>query len=95
VLTWARTHARLFSVTQPGHLAGLRWTLDTAGDLATISAIFAALYPQDPRFGSRDVYALLVRRPELIRITGRESLGADERAEWVGRIETFLAAENG
>jgi len=43
----------------------LRLTLDTEEDYALISAIYAALFPEDPLFGLSDVLELLEQRPEL------------------------------
>jgi len=93
VLTWARRHARVVPVTQATDLAALRWTLDTEADYAIIAAIYDALYPRHPSFRSRDVYELLVRRPELIRVDGTERLSPGERREWVTKIEAHLALE--
>jgi spore coat polysaccharide biosynthesis protein SpsF len=90
VLTWAREHARLEPVTQPSDLSALRWTLDTSADYDAISAIYEALYPECPEFSSGDVYRLLVRRPELIRIEGRDELDPRERTSWVDRIRAHL-----
>ena len=47
---------------------GLRLTLDTAEDLALISSVYEALYPQNPAFGLTDVLRLLDRRPELLAL---------------------------
>lgn len=46
----------------------LRLTLDTEDDLRLISAIYDALYEQDPRFGLDAVLNLFARRPELAEI---------------------------
>lgn len=92
VLSWARDNARVLPVTQPADLSALRWTLDTPQDYEAISTIYDTLYPQHPGFGSDDVYGLLVRRPELIRVEGRESLTPRERGTWVTRIAEHLAS---
>jgi spore coat polysaccharide biosynthesis protein SpsF len=46
----------------------LRLTVDTAEDFAFIGAIFAELYPVDPRFGVYEIVDLLERRPDLMEI---------------------------
>lgn len=45
-----------------------RWVLDYPEDLAFITEVFEALYPNDPQFGVGDVLALLEERPGLGRI---------------------------
>lgn len=90
VLTWAREHARMEPLTQSADLSALRWTLDTPRDYDAISGIYAALYPERPEFSSGDVYRLLVRRPELIRVEGTDELDPGERISWVGRIRAHL-----
>lgn len=92
VLTWARRNARIEPVRQAVDLSALRWTLDTPADYEAISEIFESLYPERPDFDSGDVYRLLARRPELIRVEGREALEPAERATWVERIRAQLAA---
>ncbi|MGH8442916.1 MAG: cytidylyltransferase domain-containing protein [Nevskiaceae bacterium] len=92
VLPWVRRRARLLPVTQETDLSALRWTLDTRGDYRVIRAIYAALYERNPRFGSADVYRLLLRRPELIRASGAR-LGARERRDWQRRIARHLERE--
>jgi len=43
----------------------LRFQLDYAEDLQFIRAVYAELYPSNPRFGLRDILDVLGRRPEL------------------------------
>jgi spore coat polysaccharide biosynthesis protein SpsF len=93
VLTWARDHAREVAVTQKIDLSRLRWTLDTGEDYETISAVYGELYPGGPRFDSRDVYRLWIRKPGLIRVCGLLAPDAEERAAWVERIRAHLAEE--
>lgn len=51
-------------------LSMLRWTVDESADLAFVTEVFQALYPQKPAFTTDDVLALLERRPELAQING-------------------------
>lgn len=53
-------------------LSGLRWTVDTAEDLAFVTAVYEELYPGTPAFDTADVLSLLERRPELSRTTADE-----------------------
>ncbi len=53
-------------------LSALRWTVDTADDLAFVTAVYEALYPTNPHFEMADVLALLERRPALSRTTAHE-----------------------
>ncbi|MDB5815207.1 MAG: spore coat protein [Rhodocyclales bacterium] len=46
-------------------LSALRWTVDEADDLALVERIYAALYPRNAAFTTRDVLALLEEQPEL------------------------------
>lgn len=91
VLPWVRRRARMVPVTQEIDLSSLRWTLDTAGDYAVIAKIFDMLYQRNPAFGSADVYDLLVRWPELIRVEGRAQLDRGELAAWAARIRAHLS----
>jgi spore coat polysaccharide biosynthesis protein SpsF len=52
-------------------LSHLRWTLDEPEDLAFIRRVYHALLPKSPRFGFRDVLALLDAQPELKTINIR------------------------
>lgn len=51
-------------------LSSLRWTVDEPADLAFVTEVYAALYPQNPHFKTEDVLALLERHPELAQING-------------------------
>ena len=46
----------------------LRLTLDTIEDYKLISAVYDALYPENPDFSPKDVVAFLKRRPDLVAI---------------------------
>lgn len=45
----------------------LRWTVDTADDLAFVRAVYRELIPSNPAFEYEDVLELLERNPELQR----------------------------
>ena len=71
-----REHVLPFIYGRPGrfHLEGLtqdadegevRWTVDVADDYAFVSAVYDALYPANPAFGSDDVRRLVRSRPDL------------------------------
>lgn len=42
-----------------------RWTIDYQEDYDFISAVYEALYPQNPGFGLPDILALVARRPDI------------------------------
>jgi spore coat polysaccharide biosynthesis protein SpsF len=46
----------------------IRLTVDTKEDFALVEAVFADLYPVNPRFGLYDIIDLLERRPELLEM---------------------------
>ena len=48
--------------------SGYRWTVDEPADLEFVRAVYAHLYPGNPRFSSEDVYRLLEREPDLAAI---------------------------
>jgi spore coat polysaccharide biosynthesis protein SpsF len=48
----------------------VRWTVDRPDDLAFVRAVYAALYPGNPAFGSEDVRAFVRARPELAMFGG-------------------------
>ncbi|WP_313760973.1 glycosyltransferase family protein [Rhizobium sp.] len=52
------------------NLSHLRWTVDEPADLAFVTEVYTALYPEYPAFGTADILALLARRPELATING-------------------------
>jgi spore coat polysaccharide biosynthesis protein SpsF (cytidylyltransferase family) len=55
----------------PEDLSGLRWTVDEPEDLAFVTLVYEALYPDKPDFGFQDVLDLLQRRPELADLNRR------------------------
>ena len=62
------TRFRLSSLEQARDLGHLRWTVDTAKDLAFVEAVFDALHANKPDFVQDDVLALLEQRPEIARL---------------------------
>ncbi|HEY9347380.1 MAG TPA: glycosyltransferase family protein, partial [Inquilinus sp.] len=76
VLPSEREHVTRFIYTRPerfrlGSLVGetdlsdQRWTVDTPEDLAMVRAVYAALYPANPAFGTEDILAFLAAHPEI------------------------------
>jgi len=76
VLPSDREHVTRFIYTRPerfrlGSLVGdtdlsdQRWTVDTPEDLAMVRAVYAALYPANPAFGTEDTLAFLAAHPEI------------------------------
>ena len=53
-------------------LSHLRWTVDTAEDLAFVEEVYSALFPSDPDFDVREIVQLLEERPALVRSTADE-----------------------
>src|SRR5262249_24049153 len=49
-------------------LSHLRWTVDEPEDFELFTRIYEALYPANPAFTTKDILALLERRPELITL---------------------------
>ncbi|MGE0118506.1 MAG: NTP transferase domain-containing protein [Dongiaceae bacterium] len=62
---------RLGNLAQPTDLSHLRWVVDEPEDLDFITAIYGALHPGNPAFGTADVLALLAARPEIAAMMGR------------------------
>jgi len=70
-------------------LSGYRWTVDEPEDLELVSAIYAALYPNDPHFDTQQVLDFLSDQPSLLELNchiGRDegyisSLQCDARQE--------------
>lgn len=56
---------RLLGIEHARDLSSLRWTVDTAADLAFVREVFAALLPRGPAFDMEAVLTLLAARPEL------------------------------
>jgi spore coat polysaccharide biosynthesis protein SpsF len=86
VTPWVRRHARLVPIRQAVDLSALRWVLDTPEDHAFLSTVYETLYAADMPFDSRAVYRLLVRQPELVRVTGNSPT-----QETIRRMQALLA----
>ena len=52
-------------------LSTLRWTVDEPADLAFVSEVYAALYPENPAFDTAAILALIEQRPELTKLNGQ------------------------
>ena len=60
-------HYRLANFEGTEDHSDLRWTVDTPEDLAFVTAVYEALYPDNPAFEMRDVLELIARTPGLSR----------------------------
>lgn len=68
VLPYIYRHPERYSLQgceQEADEGELRWTVDLPEDLAFVSEVYEALYPETPAFTSEDVRRLLRSRPEL------------------------------
>jgi spore coat polysaccharide biosynthesis protein SpsF len=88
VTPWIQRNARATAVTQRVDLSALRWVLDTPDDYAALSAVYTALHPENPRFDTRAVCELLMRRPELVRVADGASA-----PDMIERMSRWLAGE--
>lgn len=69
---------KLGSVRDDRDRSALRWVVDESADLEFVSRVYAALYPDDPRFGSEAIHALLSREPTLSEL----NRGIDPDVGW-------------
>ncbi len=56
---------KIHHVRNDRDLSHLRWTVDEPRDFVLVKAIYEALYPAKPDFGSADILALIEKRREL------------------------------
>ena len=66
-------HPELFAqdfISQAEDEGEVRWTVDRPDDLEFVRAVYGALYPARPAFGSDDVRAFVRSRPDLARFGG-------------------------
>ncbi len=83
---------RLGNLIQPQDHSRWRWTVDEPGDFDFISAIYEALYPSNPAFGSADVQRLLARRPDIVALMGRGA--TNEGYEFSTAADAAAAAQS-
>ncbi|MFZ5608515.1 MAG: cytidylyltransferase domain-containing protein [Pseudomonadota bacterium] len=57
-----------------------RWTVDEPEDLAFVQAVFAALYPDNPRFSSHDVLDFLGAHPDVAALNSHIARNAGYEA---------------
>ena len=74
-----REHVTPFVRSRPGRfvlrnwcyhedLSGLRWTVDYPQDFEFVASVYRILYPDNPKFCTEDVLALLQCHPELAEV---------------------------
>jgi len=85
---------RLGSLVQSTDLSGLRWVVDEPDDFAFVTAIYGALYPENPNFGTADVLALLERRPDIAAHMGHAATNEGYQRS-LAADATVLAARKG
>jgi len=90
VTPYLRRHFRKRTLAQEVDLSDLRWTLDYREDYQIIGAIYQAL---GEGFGARQVYELLIERPNLILTAARRPLTAAEIGDVQARITQLIAEE--
>jgi spore coat polysaccharide biosynthesis protein SpsF len=56
---------RLSHFVQDRRLGSLRWTVDTPEDLEMVTAVYQALYQDNPDFRQADILALIASHPEI------------------------------
>lgn len=61
---------KLVTLTQDRREGDVRWTVDRPDDLDFVRAVYEALYPARPDFGSDDVRAFVGGRPDLANLGG-------------------------
>ena len=73
-VTWGVwNHPELYRVVRlepPVDEGHVRWTVDRPDDYAFVTAVYEALYPENPAFSSDDVRAFVRGRPDLAKLGG-------------------------
>jgi spore coat polysaccharide biosynthesis protein SpsF len=72
--------------------SNMRWTVDELVDFTFVSAIYERLYQDMPNFTSEDIYRLLEREPELLKING--GIGRNEGLQHSLQSDTEWKARN-
>jgi spore coat polysaccharide biosynthesis protein SpsF len=67
---------RLGNVRSPRDLHAHRWTVDYPEDFAFVRAVYEALYPQDPAFGTEAVLRFLDAHPEVRAFNAARSMAS-------------------
>jgi spore coat polysaccharide biosynthesis protein SpsF (cytidylyltransferase family) len=62
---------RIGHFKQHADLSGYRWTVDEPEDFELVEKIYQGLYPENPRFGLKDVLGFLDEHPELKTLNTR------------------------
>lgn len=62
---------RLAEVRSPVDHSALRWTVDEAGDLEFVRAVYAELHEQNPAFAMAEILELLRERPALAQLNSK------------------------
>lgn len=70
----------------------MRWTVDEPADFTFVCAIYERLYPDKPDFSSADIYRLLEREPELLKINA--GIGRNEGLQRSLQLDTEWKARN-
>jgi spore coat polysaccharide biosynthesis protein SpsF len=69
VTPFLRNHPERFTfanLPSPEDLSALRWTVDEPADFTFVTAIYEALYPADPAFGTDDVLRFARANPQIV-----------------------------
>jgi spore coat polysaccharide biosynthesis protein SpsF len=76
VTPWLRAHPERFRLAElraPVDRSALRLTVDTPADLAFVRAVYDALHPLNPDFGTDAVLALLDARPDIAALNAGQT----------------------
>ncbi len=80
---------RIANVFHTKDLSALRWTVDTAADLAFVRAVYDSLSPNGTRlFGMAEILALLRERPDLQSLNAGQRRNEGLQRSWAGERGT-------